>query len=133
MKLLTNVFFTLMLGFAGSSYGQDFDETKLLAEQGDAVAQFALGLMYYNGEGVPENDAEAVKWYRLAAEQGHASAQFNLGSMYELGDGVPQNNTRAYEWYSVSANQGIELAEMYRDMVYEELSPADREQAQQML
>ena len=77
------------------------------------------------------SNSNSPKAYRR--ESCLATAQFNLGSMYELGDGVPQNNTRAYEWYSVSANQGSELAEMYRDMVYEELSPADREQAQQML
>jgi uncharacterized protein len=57
----------------------------LQAEQGDANAQFKLGLMYYNGEGVPEDDAEAVKWYRKAAEQGLAGAQFNLGVMYAYG------------------------------------------------
>ena len=61
MKLLIPTFFTLLLGFAGSSYGQDFEETKLLAEQGDAIAQSDLGIMYENGLGVPENDVEAVK------------------------------------------------------------------------
>ena len=66
MKLLTSILFTLLLiGFAGSSYGQDFDETKLLAEQGDASAQLLLGNMYRNGFGVPENYAEAVKWLSL--------------------------------------------------------------------
>ena len=57
----------------------DFDETKAAAEQGDAVAQNNLGYMYDNGYGVPENDAEAIKWYRKAADQGHANAQYNLG------------------------------------------------------
>ena len=52
------------------------------AEQGDAVAQAALGVSYANGDGVPQDDAEAVRWYRLAAEQGIAAAQYNLGSMY---------------------------------------------------
>ena len=48
------------------------------AEQGDATAQFNLGVMYANGgEGVPEDDAEAVRWYRLAAEQGYAAAQLS--------------------------------------------------------
>ena len=45
------------------------------AEQGNAAAQGNLGRMYANGEGVPEDDAEAVRWYRLAAEQGYAAAQ----------------------------------------------------------
>ena len=39
--------------------------------------------MYASGEGVPEDDAEAVRWYRLAADQGHADAQYNLGWMYD--------------------------------------------------
>ena len=55
MKLLITTFFTLLLGFAGSSYGQSFDETKLLAEQGHADAQYNLGFMYDAGSGVPEN------------------------------------------------------------------------------
>ena len=46
------------------------EDTKKGAEQGDAVAQFNLGVSYANGDGVPENDAEAVRWYRMAAEQG---------------------------------------------------------------
>ena len=42
-------------------------------------AQYNLGFLYDNGWGVPEDDAEAVRWYRLAADQGDASAQYNLG------------------------------------------------------
>ena len=63
-----------------------------LAEQGNASAQYNLGLMYRNGRGVPQDDKTAVKWYRLAAEQGHASAQYNLGQTYRKGDGVPKND-----------------------------------------
>jgi TPR repeat protein len=58
------------------------------AEQGHAVAQFNLGYACDNGEGVPEDKAEAVKWFRLAAEQGFADAQFNLGYAYDFGKGV---------------------------------------------
>ena len=59
------------------------------------MAQYNLGVMYENGRGVPQNDAEAVKWYRKAAEQGLASAQNNLGVMYANGEGVPQNDAEA--------------------------------------
>ena len=62
-----------------------------LAEQGHATAQFNLGLLYANGQGVPQDFAEAVKWTRLAAEQGQVSAQYNLGLMYANGEGVPQD------------------------------------------
>ena len=60
---------------------------RLAADQGDAGAQYNLGVMYDNGQGVPQNYAEAVKWYRLAADQGDASAQYNLGVMYDNGRG----------------------------------------------
>ena len=54
-----------------------------LAEQGDASAQFNLGLRYDKGQGVPQDYKEAVKWYRISAEQGYAVAKLNLGLMYE--------------------------------------------------
>jgi len=65
-----------------------FEEWELLAKQGIAEAQYNLGLMYSKGEGVPIDDKEAVKWYRLAAEQRITGAQSNLGLMYEKGQGV---------------------------------------------
>ena len=84
----------------------DFDETMAAAKQGEAYAQFNLGLMYAKGDGVPENDAEAVKWYRKAADQGHAKAQDNLGVMYDNGEGVPENDAEAVKWYRKAADQG---------------------------
>ena len=54
--------------------------------------------MYSNEEGIPENDAEAVRWYRLAAEQGHAISQASLGFMYDNGEGVPENAAEAVRW-----------------------------------
>ena len=78
---------------------------RLAAEQGDAEAQFQLGKMYANGDGVARDDAEAVKWYRKAAEQGDAGAQFVLGEMYTKGQGVPRNNTEAAKWFKKSNEQ----------------------------
>ena len=76
----------------------DFAATKKAAEGGDAIAQFNLGAMYDNGQGVPQDVAEALKWYRLAADQGQADAQFNLGVMYYNGQGVPKDLIEAYAW-----------------------------------
>ena len=106
MKTLLNttLLFLLVIVFSGSVSGQDFEETKRLAEQGYARAQYDLGVMYDEGDGVPENDVEAVRWFRLAAEQGNALAQYNLGLMYANGRGVPQTNLRAYVWFSVNYN-----------------------------
>ena len=50
----------------------DFLKTKTLAEQGYAKAQFNLGVMYYQGDGVLRNYAKALEWYKQAAEQGDA-------------------------------------------------------------
>jgi hypothetical protein len=68
--------------------------------------------MFTNGTGVPENDAEAVRWYRLAAEQGNASAQYNLGNMYDSGEGVPENDAEAVRWYRLAAEQGLSAAQL---------------------
>ena len=76
------------------------------AEQGDAVAQAALGLSYATGDGVPQDDGEAVHWYRLAADQGDARAQANLGVSYANGEGVPQDNGEAVRWFRLAADQG---------------------------
>ena len=62
--------------------------------------------MYSGGQDVPEDDAEAVRWYRLAAEQGYANAQYNLGLMYDNGDGVPEDDAEAVRWYRLAADQG---------------------------
>ena len=66
-------------------------EWKPLAEGGDSVAQYNLGVMYDEGEGVPHDDKETLRLYTLAAEQGYVNAQYNLALMYEHGEGVPQD------------------------------------------
>ena len=81
-------------------------ELRPLAEQGDAAAQFYMAKMYANGYGVPEDDAEAVKWCRKAAEQGHTNAQGNLGIMYYTGTGVAKDAVEAVEWFRKAAEQG---------------------------
>src|SRR4029077_12512676 len=55
------------------------------------------------GQGVPQDYAEAAKWYRKAADQGFAEAQSNLGAMYAKGQGVPQDYVEAYKWFDLAA------------------------------
>jgi hypothetical protein len=81
-------------------------EWKPLAEQGNVDAQYALGVMSDNGQGVPQSYKEALKWIRLAADQGNATAQYNLGSKYANGQGVPQDYKEAVKWYRLAADQG---------------------------
>jgi TPR repeat protein len=73
------------------------------AEQGDAEAQNNLGKCYAEGEGVPQDFVQALKWYRKAAEQGHAEALFNLGGRYYNGEGVTKDEIEAFAyWHLVS-------------------------------
>ena len=76
-----------------------------LANQGLAGAQYNLGQMYLQGQGVPQDNAEGAKWYRLAANRGYALAQYNLGVMYAKGSGVPQDDAEAMKWFRLAANQ----------------------------
>ncbi len=77
-----------------------------LAEQGNASAQFNLGNMYRRGQGVKQDNFEAVKWYRKAAEQGNAKAQVLLGLAYLLGKGVQFNKSLAKEWLGKACDNG---------------------------
>jgi TPR repeat protein len=113
---------TALLALQGCAESK-LDEMKALADQGDADAQYNLGIMYDNGEGVPENDAEAVKWYRKAAEQGVASAQNYLGFNYRTGEGVPKNNIRAYVWWSMAKTQGHAKAATDIDKLKPKMTP----------
>src|SRR5260221_5360588 len=78
-----------------------------LADQGKAAAQYILGVMYQRGQGVPQDYAEAMKWYRKAADQGLPVAQSNLGTMYENGWGVRKDEAAAVRWYQKAADQGL--------------------------
>ena len=71
----------------------EFSDTRASAEADNATAQVDLGFVYANGEDVPQDDAEAVRWFRKAADQGDADGKVNLGCMYQEGRGVPQDDT----------------------------------------
>jgi len=86
------------IAYDKGDYKTTLDELRPLAEQGDAKAQFYLGVMYTLGSGVLKDDKEAVKWYRKAAEQGLADAQYNLSVSYGRGIGVTQDLSKAKYW-----------------------------------
>lgn len=80
------------------------------AEKGGPEIQALLGSMYRAGEGVPQDDEKAARWYRLAAEQGHAVSQYLLGDMHIEGKGVSKSYESAYAWWVVAAANGNKLA-----------------------
>ena len=87
---------------------------RLAAEQGNKVAQNNLGVLYAEGNGVPQDYTEAAKWYRLAAEQGYSRAQYKLGASYDAGYGVPQDYILAHMWYNIAASFGHEQSALSR-------------------
>jgi len=89
------------------------------AEKGDAEGQFYLGNMYDSGDGVPQDDAEAVRLYRLAAEQGYTGAYEVLGRMYHGGRGVPQDYVEAVRLYRLAAEQGYAEAQFLLGAMYD--------------
>ena len=110
----------------------DLEETRASAEQGNPIAQYNLGLMYANGRGVPRNDAEAERWYRLAAYQGHADAQYSLGTLYAGGEGVPEDHVLAYMWFNLAAAQGNEDAESGKAGIEEQMTREQIAEAQRL-
>ena len=97
---------------------EEYRLIKPLADQGDASAQYYLGVMYDDGHGLPQDYKEAMRWYGKAADKGNAEAQCNLGSMYVKGHGVPQDYNKASMWYEMAAGKGNAKAQFNMGELY---------------
>jgi TPR repeat protein len=84
---------------------------KKLAEQGNAEAQYNLGILYRQGKGVMRDTKQAVQWFKKAADQGLATAQYYVGNAYDVGEGVEKNTELAVQWYQKAAKNGDPLAQ----------------------
>ncbi len=81
-----------------------------LAKKGNAEAQFNLGWLYRNGDGVAVDKQQAQQLWETAAEKGHAEAQMALGTLYSMERASPENRALAVRWFSAAAEQGFEDA-----------------------
>ena len=127
---MISIIAALIFGSIGALLAADFDAGLAALQKGDAEAQFNLGLMYYRGQGVRQDDKTALRWFRLAAEQGHAEAQLVLGAMYYGGYGVSQDYITAHMWANIAAVNGSEMASELRNAIAEEMTPAQIHAAQ---
>ncbi len=123
--------------YSRGDYATALHELKPLAEQGHSDARLILGFMYLRGRGVPQNHAEAAKWFRKAAEQGEPMAQLGLGRMYALGRGVPQDYVQAHMWIDLAASRfapGSErdFAIKLREAFAASMTPAQIAEAQRL-
>jgi TPR repeat protein len=140
--------FFALLSFAAISAAADFNtgltaynkgdyataakEWRPLADQGVAAAQFNLGLMYYDGHGVPLDFAQAADWFTKAAEQDYAKAQYDLGAMYGVGKGVKRDYVQAYKWLNLCAAKGDDRCAEQRDLVAKKLKASQLTTAQRL-
>jgi TPR repeat protein len=103
---------------------------KELADKGDASAQFNLGSMYHQGQGVAQDDKQAALYFAKAAEQGHTDAMDNLGLRYAKGEGVEQDLVQAYKWFSIAGMRKNASAASNAKFALSKMTPEKIEQAQ---
>jgi TPR repeat protein len=85
------------------------DEVKAIlqkAEAGDIQSQTWVGMMYYEGAGVPKNLEEAARWIKKSAESGSIEAQYMLSKMYGNGEGLPKSEADESKWLLKAAESG---------------------------
>jgi len=99
-------------------------ELRKLAGQGDAEAQWQMGVRFHSGEGVPHDDAQAMQWFQRAAEQGHVTAQGALGAYYFAARGVPKDLSKAYFWSWIAMAQGDEISKARLDWLASQMTRA---------
>ena len=109
-----------MEAYSQRDYKTALDKWRPLAEDGNSSAQVNLGVMYYEGLGVPRDYEEALKWYKMAALKGHAEAEYNLGLAYAQGRGTPADQREALRFYRQSAERGYLPAQMMLAKMYYE-------------
>ena len=99
-------------------------ELRKLADQGDAEAQWQMGVRFHNAEGVPHDDAQAMQWFQRAAEQGHVTAQSALGAYYFAARGVPKDLSKAYFWSVIAMAQGDEISKGRLELLASQMTHA---------
>ena len=118
--LLAVLIFLPSVAFAGMTPKEvgAFNYNKVLAERGDRVGQYNLGVCYFNGFGVAVDQLEAVTWWRKSAEQGYAEAQYNLGNCYGAGQGILKDYVKAHFWCQKAIDQGLDSALSWMGLCY---------------
>jgi TPR repeat protein len=91
--------------YEAGDYSKALEILRPLAEQGKHQAQAYVGVMYFEGRGVPKDYAEGIRWLRPAAERGDEVAQYQLGIAYRDGNGAPENAAEAFKWFEKAADQ----------------------------
>ncbi len=122
-----------VVAYLMGNYQQAYATMRPLAETANfALAQYYLGMMYLNGQGVDQSYKNAGKWFLKAAEQGIPQAQYKLGMLYFKGQGMPLDFVRAYAWFSAGAAHKHRLSIEALPKAKAELSAAELKDANQL-
>ena len=113
-------------------YAAAMKDWRPLADNGNARAQFLLGLLYYDGKSVPQDYAEALKWFEQSGDRGYVRAQRNLAEMYATGQGVKRDYIQAYKWFNICAAAGNDVCSDHRDWVAKKLKGSQLAAAQKL-
>jgi TPR repeat protein len=105
-----------------SKHGFSPEQVIQMAQHGDAEAQWRLGVLYLNGDGVRQNDTEAAAWFHRSADQGYVPALNALANQHWAGRGVPQDYNKAYFWFDVALAKGDEAAASRLEVLGAELT-----------
>ncbi len=106
-------------------YAEAYCLWRPLAEAGHTAAQYSIGWMYANGDGLSLDETEALRWWRRAAEQNHADAQFAVAKAYLNGEGTEVDPAQAVKWLLRASARGVEDAGIIlRDMAGRDVAPA---------
>ena len=108
-----------MAAFRSGGFGEALQDWESQAASGDATAALLVGVLFDTGEGVHQDAAVALSWYRRAAEGGSATGMFNVGVMYDAGHGVPEDRSEAARWYARGAAAGSGRADYNLALLYQ--------------
>ncbi|MEE8428619.1 MAG: FimV/HubP family polar landmark protein, partial [Gammaproteobacteria bacterium] len=123
--------------YSRGDYTSALREWYVSASQGEARAQYNIGVMHYKGIGTSRDLIAAARWIGAAAKQENGAAQLYLGVMYSLGEGVPQDLVKSHSWLDraiMNLPEGPERTEAIRQRTFVEskLSPAQISEAQRI-
>lgn len=121
-----------MAAYNAGDYKTAFNDLLPLAQHGDLRVMNTLAFLYFSGNGIVQEYAQALKWYREAAEKGDVISQQSIGMMYDLGKGVVQDNIRAHMWYNIASANGDTLGASFRAAVAERMTQDEIAKAQAM-
>ena len=129
------VFLFLFFPFTVFAQGSGVTELSVAAQNGDREAQYLLGLMYFDGNGVNQDFGAAEKWWLESAQRGRKEAQYSIGVFYSGHGEAPvslANKKLSYAWLRAASLQGVEGAEGVRKLVAADMDEKEQGDAERL-